>query len=50
MLNSVRQHNRFITQGTYIGYMFQLLISHLRAYFSQLSHKTLCTHRVHSVL
>jgi len=24
MLNSVRQHNYFITQGTYIGYMFRL--------------------------
>ena len=44
MLNSVRQHNCFITQGSYIGYMFPLLISHLQAYSSQLSHKTLCTH------
>jgi hypothetical protein len=33
MLNSVRQHNYFITLGNYIGYMFQLLISHLQAYF-----------------
>ena len=32
-LNSVRQHNYFITQGYYIGYMFRLLISHLQAYF-----------------
>ena len=32
MLNSVRQHNCFITQGSYIGYMFRLLISHLQAY------------------
>jgi len=24
ILNSVRQHNYFITQGTYIGYMFRL--------------------------
>jgi len=34
----------FIRQGSYIGYMFRLLISHLQAYSSQLSHKTLCTH------
>ena len=44
MLNSVRQHNCFITQDSYIGYMFRLLISLLQAYSSQLSHKTLCTH------
>jgi len=24
ILNSVRQHNHFITQGIYIGYMFRL--------------------------
>ena len=30
-LNSVRQHNYFITQGNYIGYMFRLQISHLQA-------------------
>jgi len=42
-LNSVRQHNYFITQGNYIGYMFRLLISHLQAYFCHLSHKVLCT-------
>ena len=30
-LNSVRQHNCFITQSNYMGYMFQLLISHLQA-------------------
>jgi len=23
ILNSVRQHNYYITQGTYIGYMFR---------------------------
>jgi len=34
----------FITQGNYIGYMFRLLIIHLQAYFSQLSHKALRTH------
>jgi len=44
MLNSVRQHNRFITQSNYIGYMFQLLIIHLQAYFNWFSHKMLCTH------
>jgi len=44
ILKSVRQHNYFITQGNYIGYMFRLLIRNLQAYFCQLSHKTLCTH------
>ena len=44
ILNSVRQHNYFITRGNYIGYMFGLLISHLLAYFCQLSHKMLCTY------
>jgi len=33
ILNSVRQHNHFITQGNCIGFMFWLLISHLHAYF-----------------
>jgi len=33
ILNHVRQHNYFITQGNYIDYMFRLLISHLQAYF-----------------
>jgi len=33
MLNDVRQYSYFITQGNYIGYMFRLLISHLKAYF-----------------
>jgi len=36
MLNSVRQHNYFITQSNYIGYMFRLLISYLQAYFNRL--------------
>jgi len=44
MLNSVRQHNCFITQNNYIGYMFRLLVSHLQAYFNRFSHKMLCTH------
>ena len=43
ILNSVRQHNYFITQGNYIGYMFRLYISHRQAYFCHLSHKMLCT-------
>ena len=43
ILNSVLQHNYFITEGNNIGYMFRLLISHLQAYFGQLSHKMLCT-------
>ena len=29
----MRQHNYFITQGNYIGYMFRLLFIHLQAYF-----------------
>jgi len=33
ILNNVCQHNFFITQGNYIGYMFRLLISRLQAYF-----------------
>jgi len=32
-LNNVRQHNYFITPGTYIGYMFRLYFNHLQAYF-----------------
>jgi len=44
MQNSVRQHNCFIAQSNYIGYMFRLLISHLQAYFNRFSHKMLCTH------
>jgi len=43
ILNSVRQHNYFITKGNYIGYMFRLHISHLQAYFCHLSHKMPCT-------
>jgi len=44
ILNSAHQQNNFITQGNYIDYMFRLLISHLQAYFCQLSHKMLRTH------
>jgi len=43
ILNSVRQHDYFITHVNYIGYMFRLFISNLQAYFCQLSHKMLCT-------
>jgi len=43
MLNSVRQHNCFITQSKYIGYMFLLLISHVQAYFNRFSQKVLRT-------
>jgi len=32
-INSVRQHNCFITQGNYVGYMFRLINSHLQAYY-----------------
>jgi len=38
MLNNVRQHNYFITQSNYIGYMFRLLFSHLQAYFVNARH------------
>jgi len=34
--NNVRQHNCFITQSNYIGYMFRLLNSHLQAHFNRL--------------
>ena len=44
MLNSLHQHNCFITQSNYIGYTFRLLISHLQAYFNRFSHKMLYTH------
>jgi len=40
----------FITQGSYISYMFRLLNSHLQAYSSQLSHRMLCTHWDPSVI
>jgi len=51
ILNNVRLHNYVITQGTYIGYMFRLKISHLQAYFlsfeSQDAIHTLGFHCVH---
>jgi len=50
MLNSVRQHNCFITQSNYIGYMFRLLVSHLQAYFNRFSHKMLGTHWIQACL
>ena len=36
-ISSVRQHNCFITQGNYIGYIFRLLNSHLQAYSLQVT-------------
>ena len=51
ILNSVRQHTYFITQGTYVGYMFRLKISYLQAYFlsfePQDAMHTLGSHRDH---
>ena len=44
ILNSVRQHNCFIIQGSYIGYMFRLTGQSSSGLFSRLSHKVLCTH------
>jgi len=41
MPNSVSEHNYFITQSSYIGYMFRLLTSHLQAYFNRFSYKML---------
>ena len=43
VLNSVRQHNCFIIQGSYIGYMFRLIDQSSSGLFSKLSHKVLCT-------
>ena len=51
ILNSVRQHNYFITEGNYIGYMFRLEICHLQDYFLSFDSKgathTLGFHRVY---
>ena len=44
VLNSVRQHNCFIIQRSYIGYMFRLIDQSSSGLFSRLSHKVLCTH------
>ena len=44
ILNNVRQHSCFITQGSYIGYMFRLFDQSSSGLFSRLSHKVLCTH------
>ena len=49
-LSNVRQHNYFITQGNYTGYMFRLLISHFRPILSIESQDvmhTLGSHRVY---
>ena len=43
ILYSVRQHNYFITQSNYIGYMIRPYFSHLQDYFCHLSHQMLCT-------
>jgi len=40
-LNNVRQHNCFITQGSYIGYMFWLTDQSFSGLFCRLSHKVL---------
>jgi hypothetical protein len=44
ILNNVRQHNCFVIQGSYIGYMFRLIDQSSSGLFSRLSHKVLCTH------
>ena len=44
ILNTVRQHNCFIIQGSYIGHMFRLIDRSSSGLFSRLSHKVLCTH------
>ena len=41
--NNVRQHNCFIIQGSYIGYMLRLIEYSSSSLFSRLSHKVLCT-------
>ena len=42
ILNNVRQHNCFVIQGSYIGYMFRLIDQSSSGLFSRLSHKVLC--------
>ena len=44
VLNTVHQHNCFIIQGSYIGYMFRVIDQSSSGLFSRLSHKVLCTH------
>jgi hypothetical protein len=44
ILNKVSQHNSFIIQGSYIGYMFRLTEQSSSVLFSRLSQKMLCTH------
>ena len=43
ILNNVRQHNCFIIQGSYVGYMFRLTYQSSSGLFTRLSHKVLCT-------
>ena len=53
-INTVRQHNCFITQGNYVGYMFRLSNSHLQAYSLQVKSQdavhTVGSQCVHSIL
>ena len=44
ILNNVLQHNCFIIQGSYIGYMFRLIDPSSSGLFIRLSRKVLCTH------
>jgi len=43
ILNSVRQHNQFITQGNYKATCFDYRLVILRPILSIVSHKMLCT-------
>ena len=43
-LNNVRQHDCFIIQVSYIGYMFRLIDQSSSGLFTKLSQKVLCTH------
>jgi len=44
ILNNISQHNCFIIQGSYIGYMFRLIDQSSSGLFIRLSHMMLCTH------
>jgi len=41
ILHNVRQHNCFIIQGSYIGYMFRLIDQSSSDLFIRLSHRVL---------
>ena len=47
MLNSVRQHNHFITQGNYKATCFDYILVILRPILSQDAMHTLGSHRVY---